>query len=179
MIRLLSVNLLPSLLEETMIDRRTVFEIHRLNNLGYSTRKIARELGLDRETVKKYLEHPEIVVLPRLPKISKLDPYSNLIDQFLEQDPYVKAPVVLQRLCENGFDGKISIVRDCLQKRRGKIKNREAFIRFESPPGKQMQIDWGHFGSLTYGSIRRKLYAMAVVECHSRMLYVEFTHSQN
>ncbi len=162
-----------------MIDRRTVFEIHRLNNLGYSTRKIARELGLDRDTVRKYLKHPESVVLPKLSRTSKLDPYSDLIDQFLESDPYVKAPVVLQRLCENGFDGEISIVRDYLRKKRGKINNREAFIRFESPPGKQMQIDWGHFGSLTYGSTRRKLYAMAVVECHSRMLYVEFTHSQN
>jgi transposase len=63
-------------------------------------------------------------------------------------------------------------------KKRGKIKGREAFIRFESPPGKQTQIDWGHFGSLTYGSARRKLYAVSVVECCSRMLYVEFTHSQ-
>ena len=87
MIRLLSVNLLPSPLEEAMIDRRTVFEIHRLNNLGYSTRKIARELGLDRETVKKYLKHPESVVLPKLCRISKLDPYCDLIDQFLESDP--------------------------------------------------------------------------------------------
>jgi len=41
-----------------MIDRQTVFEIHRLNNLGYSKRKIAHELGLDRDTVRKYLEHP-------------------------------------------------------------------------------------------------------------------------
>lgn len=161
-----------------MIDRQAVFEIHRLNNLSYSKRKIACELGLDRDTVKKYLEHPEIVVLPRLPKISKLDPYRDIIDQFLESDPYVKATVVLQRLCEKGFDGEISIVRDCLRKKRGKINNREAFIRFESSPGKQMQIDWGHFGSLTYGNTRRKLYAMAVVECYSRMLYVEFTHSQ-
>ena len=111
-----------------MIDRQTVFEIHRLNNSGYSKRKIACELGLDRDTVKKYLKHPEIVVLPRLSKTSKLDPYRDLIDQFLEQDPYVKAPVILQRLCENGFDGGISIVRDCLQKKRGKSKNREAFI---------------------------------------------------
>jgi transposase len=161
-----------------MIDRRTVFEIHRLKNLGFAKRKIARELGLDRDTVRKYLKHPERVVLPKLLRTSKLDPYRDLIDQFLESDPYVKAPVVLQRLCENGFDGKISIVRDYLRKKRGKINNRKSFIRFESPPGKQMQIDWGHFGSLTYGNTRRKLYAMAVVECYSRMLYVEFTHSQ-
>ena len=59
MIRLLSVNLLSSPLEEAMIDRRTVFKIHRLNNLGFSKRKIACELGLDRNTVKKYPEHPQ------------------------------------------------------------------------------------------------------------------------
>ena len=41
-----------------------------------------------------------------------------------------------------------------------------------------MQIDWGHFGSLRYEDTMRKLYALAVIECYSRMLYVEFTHSQ-
>jgi hypothetical protein len=41
-----------------------------------------------------------------------------------------------------------------------------------------MQIDWGHFGSLTYGTAVRKLYALAVTEAYSRMFYVEFTHSQ-
>jgi len=127
-----------------MIDRQTVFEIHRLNNLGYSKRKIAHELGLDRDTVRKYLEHPERVVLPKL-RTSKLDPYRDLINQFLESDPDVKAPVVLQRLCENGFDGEISIVRDYLRKKRGKIKNREAFIRFESP---SWQTDANRLGAL-------------------------------
>ena len=42
-----------------------------------------------------------------------------------------------------------------------------------------MQVDWGHFGSLTYGNTARKLYALAVVEAFSRRLYVHFTHSQN
>ena len=161
-----------------MIDKRTIFEIHRLNNLGWSARKIARDLRLARTSVKKYLEKPEHSVVKRAPRGSKLDPYRELIDQFLDQDPEVQAPVVLQRLQSNGFDGKITIVRDYLQKKRGRIKNREPFIRFESPPGKQVQIDWGHFGTLSYGDAKRKLYALAITESHSRMLYVEFTHSQ-
>ena len=41
-----------------------------------------------------------------------------------------------------------------------------------------MQVDWGHFESLSYGKTKRKLNALAVVESHSRMLYVAFTHSQ-
>ncbi len=91
-----------------MIDKRTIFEIHRLNNLGWSARKIARDLSLARTTVKKYLEKPEQAVVKRAHRESKLDPYCELIDQFLEQDPEVKAPVVVQRLQSKGFEGKVS-----------------------------------------------------------------------
>jgi len=161
-----------------MIDRRTIFEIHRLKNSRWSDRQIAKELHLGRNTVKKYLENPEQTFSEKISRPSKLDPYRELIDQFLQQDPRVKAPVVLQRLQKQGFDGKITILRDYLQNTRGQIKYREPFIRFESPPGKQMQIDWGHFGSLSYEGTRRKLYALAVVESYSRNCYVEFTHSQ-
>jgi len=48
----------------------------------------------------------------------------------------------------------------------------------ESPPGDRFEIDWGHFGALDYSGDSRKLYAFSLVECHSRMMYVEFTHSQ-
>ena len=162
-----------------MIDRKTVFDIHRLKNAGYSARQIAREMRLGRDTVKKYLENPEVTVATKKPKGSKLDTHCEMIDSFLEEYPLIQAPVVLQRLQEKGFDGQITIVRDYLRKRREKaLKNRQVFIRFESAPGVQMQIDWGHFDTLTYGTTKRKLYALAVVESYSRMLYVQFTHSQ-
>jgi hypothetical protein len=65
-----------------------------------------------------------------------------------------------------------------LRQLRGRRQNRQAFIRFESEPGEQIQIDWGHFPGLSYGESCRKLYALAVIEGHSRMLYVSFSHSQ-
>jgi hypothetical protein len=40
-----------------------------------------------------------------------------------------------------------------------------------------MQVDWAHFKSLSYGGFTRKLYALCVIECYSRMLYVGFTHN--
>lgn len=160
-----------------MIDKRTIFEIYRLKHLGWSCRKIARYLRIDRGTVKKYVRNP-VAVQKRSPRISKIDPYRDLIKELLEQDPTVSAPVMLQHLTKNGFDGKITIVRDYLFKLRGRRKQPIAYTRFESPPGKQMQIDWGHFGSLQYDETRRKLYALVVIEAYSRMLYVRFTHSQ-
>ena len=157
-----------------MIDRRTVFEIHRLCSEGFSLRSIARQLQTDRETVTKYMADPDPAVSKRTPKVSKLDPYSELISEMLEKCPDIKAPVVIRHIRDKGFDGEITIVRDRLRKLRGQVRNREAFIRFESQPGEQIQIDWGHFGNLA----GRRLYALAVLEGHSRMLYVFFSHSQ-
>ena len=85
------------------IDQHTIFEIHRLNDMSWSERKIARHLRIGRSTVKKYIDNPNPAPAKRKKKASKLDAYRELIEQFLEQDPQVKAPVVLQRLQQHGF----------------------------------------------------------------------------
>jgi transposase len=160
-----------------MIDQRTIFEIHRLANEGLSIRKIARRVKFNRKTVARYLEDPN-PTRPVIKKPSKLDPFKEEISKMLEMDHKASAVVIAQRIASLGFDGEISILRDYLRKVRGTSRQRQPFIRFESPPGQQCQIDWGHFGSLTYGHTKRKLYCMAVIESYSRLLYLEFTHSQ-
>jgi transposase len=160
-----------------MIDRRTVFEIHRLHHDGLSNARIARLLNLHPDTVKKYLIDPSPVKTPVI-RGSKLDSLKDHIARMLEQDPGASAPVVRQKLIELGFDGGITIVRDHLRKVRPRIPSRQAFIRFESLAGYQFQVDWGHFGSIIYGNTARKLYCLAVIESHSRMMDLVFTHSQ-
>jgi len=161
-----------------MIGRRTILEIHQLREQGFAVRSIARQLQINRETVANYLSDPGPVKDRHTARGSKLDPYKDMIGELVEQCPDVKAPVVLQRLRDKGFDGEVTIVRDMLRQLRGKRQNRQAFIRFETEPGEQIQIDWGHFPGLSYGANRRKLYALVVVEGHSRMLYISFSHSQ-
>lgn len=161
-----------------MINKRVIFEIYRLRDFGFSRREIARQLKIDRASVAKYLKNPDPTPSKRGRKISKLDPYQDEIKDMLKQFPAIKAPVVMQRIKEKGFDGKITIVRNLLRQLRGQMNYKEPFIRFESDPGRQMQIDWGHFNSLSYKGGNRKLYALAVIESHSRMLHVTFTHSQ-
>ena len=160
-----------------MIDKRTIFEIHRLKQKGLSIRQISVLLNLDRGTVTKYLQSPDSIRKQNAVRSSKLDPFREMIKEALDKYPTVKAPVILNLIKQKGFDGEITIVRQYLRHLRGS-RNKQAFIRFESRPGQQMQIDWGHFGSLAYGSSLRKLYALAVIESYSRMLYVCFTHSQ-
>jgi transposase len=160
-----------------MINRHAVFEIHRLYHEGLSKQKIAATLHVDPKTVRKFLIDPD----PKRPPISrpsKLDPFRDEINRLLAIDAKAPATVILQRIAPLGFDGGITILKDYLHTFRGHFKNKEAFIRFESLPGEQCQVDWGHFGSIAYGETTRKLYCLAVLECHSRLLYLEFTHSQ-
>ena len=103
----------------------------------------------------------------------------KICDDYLNKDPTVSAVVILNKLKKEGYTGKIGILRRYLRKVRNKVKKRKAYIRFESDPGQQFQIDWGHFGTLEYGKTKRKLYALVVVEAYSRVFYVEFTHSMN
>jgi len=161
-----------------MIDEKTIFEIHRLKDEGHSYRRIAAILGISRESAAKYHHSPDINPTRRKKKPSKLDGFSGLIDDMLAECDDVSAVVVLQKLRQKGFKGQLTIVRDYLRRKRKKQKNRQAFIRFESEPGQQMQVDWGHFDSIDYEGDKRKLYGLAVVESYSRRLYVQFTHSQ-
>jgi len=160
-----------------MIDRRTVFEIHRLAHEGYTLRKISRRLSISRKSVKKYLLDPD---RPRItaPRPSKLDPFRETIRHLLDEDPTLSAALIHQRIMDAGFTGRYTIVKDYLREVRPQSRHKRAFIRFESPPGQQCQIDWGHFGSIPYGDTRRKLYCFALVEAHSRLMCLEFTHSQ-
>lgn len=162
-----------------MKSRQIVFDIHRLKDEGHSVRAIAKTLGIGRNTVTRYLKDPDRTMAPRIKTASKLDPYKEQIDAFLEKDASVSAMVILRKIQLLGYEGQITILRDYLRKQRGQQKVRQAFIRFESKPGRQMQIDWGHFGTINYSGTNRKLYALVVIESYSRMLYVEFTHSQN
>jgi predicted transcriptional regulator len=57
-----------------MIDKRTIFEIHRLHELGMKERKIARHLGISRPTVRKYLRNPDITRVKPIAKPSKYQP---------------------------------------------------------------------------------------------------------
>jgi len=68
-----------------MIDKATIFVIHRLQDEGLSHRQIAKRLKIARTTVKKYLENPEKVFESSKKKQTlKLEPYFDIIDGFLQ-----------------------------------------------------------------------------------------------
>src|SRR5215467_254728 len=108
-----SGNLSATLWVPTMIDQRTIFEMHRLAHQGLSVRKIAKTLGISRQTTSKYLADPA-PPRPRRPRPSQLDPFKDAITHMLEIDSKVSAVVLRQRLAEQGFTGGLTIVRQYL-----------------------------------------------------------------
>jgi transposase len=159
-----------------MMDQRTIFDLHRLAHEGLAMRKIARALGIARRTAQKYLDEPD-PPRSRRPRPSLLDPFHAEIERLLQIDPTASAVVIRQRLEAQGFQGGLSLLRQPLRQVRAP-KAPKAAIRFETPPGHQCQVDGGHFGALTYGNTTRKLSCLAVVEGHSRLLYLALTPSQ-
>lgn len=158
-----------------MLSRETIFEMHRLKHLGLKNTQIASQLGISIDSVRRYLENPLRKPAKRA-RTSKLDSYKEYIDGVLEECAQIPASVILIKLKERGYGGSYTIIKDYVREKRGVHK--KVYIRFESAPGKQMQLDWGYFGTIPYGKTKRKLYAFAITEAYSRMLYVEFTHSQ-
>jgi len=68
-----------------MIRSRTVNTIHELRAQGKSIQDIAIALGLARNTVRKYLRHPELSTMPhpRPNRRSKLDPFKEQIQKWM------------------------------------------------------------------------------------------------
>lgn len=142
---------------------------------GLSYAQISRKYHIDSRTAKKYSESESRPVY-RLtePKPSKLDEYKQQIDLWLEDAPY-SAVRILEKLTEQGFDGKYSIVKEYV---RGKKKDldEKATVRFETMPGLQGQVDWAFFEDhlVSEGRELRKLYCFLMILGYSRMRYIEF-----
>jgi transposase len=161
-----------------MLSPEQINEIHRLHLVEkWSQRRIAQHLHIGRHTLTKYLDTPA-PTSSRRDRSSKLDAFKPALAELLERDPQAPAPVWLQRLRTLGYEGGITILKDYMQAVRKNAALRRAYVRMEPAAGDRFDIDWGHFGALLYNETPRKLYAFCLVECHSRKMYLEFTHSQ-
>jgi len=161
-----------------MLTTDQINDLHRLYwSEHWPIRKIERHLRMGWRTIKKYLDTPAQGPAQRQ-RESKLDPFKTTVTEWLEKDPGVTAAVIERKLRPLGYCGGHTILREYVHTARPQLKSRRAFLRMEPPPGERFEVDWGHFGVLDYSGDKRKLYAFALVEAHSRMLYLEFTHSQ-
>src|SRR5262249_4849105 len=162
-----------------MLTTDQINDLHRLYwSEHWPIRKIERHLHMGWRSIRKYLNAPAQEPAQR-PRASKLDPFKTTIAEWLEKDSTVTAAVIEQRLRPLGYIGGQSILREHLGKARHQLQPTRAFVRMEPAPDDRFEVDRGHFGALDYSGDKRKLYVFAPIEAHSRMLYLEFTHSQS
>ena len=124
-----------------MIAWEVYMDIIGLHRQGLSERAIARKLGIHRNTVKKYIQPeqtPQYIKNKRRKSI--LTPYYQVIDDFLEEDDY-RATWIYERIRQLGYPGGYGTVKNHVQMVKQK-KQRQAYIRFETIPGLQGQMDW-------------------------------------
>lgn len=157
-----------------MLTLEAWVDIKSMHRQGRSIRSIAKELGVSRNTVRRYLRGTQPPSYERRAKRpSLLDPFKDYLRKRLEEKPEIHATVLLRELRERGYRGQITLIKDFIRPLRAERRRLEDLaVRFETSPGEQLQVDWSEFGRLADG---RKLYALALVLGWSRMLFVYFT----
>jgi len=146
-----------------------------LNQRNWSNRRIARELGIDRETVKRHLDLAQNGSKPAINaplgsamvKVgedqnqngklsgpdSQCEPYRAVIEEKLEQE--LSAQRIYQDLVvEHGFSGSYYSVRRFV--RRLSQSHPLPFRRIESAPGEQAQVDFGTGAPIISNEGKRK-----------------------
>ena len=133
---------------------------------------VARELGVARNTVRRYLKSPEAMrPKPRRQRSSKLDAYAAYVERRLGEG--LDNCVVLHReLRGRGYDGGYSILKAYVSPHRR--RQPRATMRFETEPGEQAQVDWGSFSYAGTDGRKHRIWAFVMVLGWSRAIYVEF-----
>ena len=104
---------------------------------------IAGELGVHPDTVRHAIE-AERFRGTQLLRPSIVDPYAEFIRQTLDQYPRLRATRIYQMVRDRGYAGSVVQLRRQVARLRPSI--REPFLRLQTFPGEQGQIDWAHFG---------------------------------
>jgi len=156
-----------------MIRSESITMIREKALEGKSTYAIGKELGISKNTVKKYMD-PGPCVRSKYPmRGSKLDPFKPEINRLMESGIF-NCVVIMDRIEDLGYEGKISVLKDYVRPFRPP-KHVPAVRRYETKPGQQAQMDWGICRYIDTAGITHKVPAFIMILGFSRMRYVEFT----
>ena len=156
--------------------------IHQLREQGESIAQIARRTGLDRKTVRKYLQRglERPTYGPRAPRRRVIDPYREYLRERLERYPKLSAMRVLREIRELGYRGGRTAVTDYV----ATIRPHEASgfeHRFETPAGHQAQVDFAQFKVVFAGGPDRVqvVWLFSMVLGYSRYVFARFVRRQD
>ena len=120
---------------------------------GMSKAAMARDLGVDRRTIYRWIEAGEldrdrddapVFYGPRAPKSTKLGPYTGIIEARLKSYPRLTAVRLLEEIRAAGYRGGYTQLKEHVRKVRPRPPE-DPVVRFETPPGHQGQVDFADF----------------------------------
>lgn len=156
-----------------MLRKGDIKMIKKLLEKGFSKSAVARKLGISRDTVRRYANTPNDYV----PKINRKPVYLPYIATMLEtaRDEGVEIPttVIYEEIVKLGYDDSLRWLQQVMRRYelRKRTKDDEPLIRFETEPGKQMQVDWVEFP-------KDNLSAFVATMGYSRASYVEYVDNE-
>lgn len=161
---------------------REIVLIHDLKKQGLSISAIARKVGSNRKTVRKYLDRglEAPVYGPRQPRARVIEPYERYLQERVQTFPDLSGARLLREIRELGYGGGYTAVTDFLREVRP-ARQTQFERRFETPPGKQAQVDFAEFTVefTDQPGVVRKVWLFSMVLGHSRWLWGRFVASQN
>ena len=149
---------------------------------GTSKSALARQLGVHRDTIHRWIREGDldrdldatpVQYGPRPAVPTKLDAYKAIVETRLAAYPQLSAVRLLAEIRAAGFEGTYTQLTDFVRRLRP-VPAPEPVGRFETPAGRQAQVDFARF-SFPWG-VR---YALLVVLGYSRVLWCRFYPRQD
>lgn len=137
---------------------------------------ISAELGVHHDTVRNAIESERFIRPGTQVRPTMLDPYKGLIGKILDDYPRLRATRIFEMIRARGYSGSVVQLRRYVSGIRP--QRAEAFLRLETLPGEQAQVDWGNFGKIQVGSAKRALSCFVMVLSWSRAIYARFALDQ-
>jgi transposase len=150
---------------------------------GLSVSAIARRTGHDRKIVRKYLERgmQAPAYTPREPAPSPLAPFHAFLRERVGRFPDLTGRRLWREIRDLGFTGGYATVTDFLRTVRPPAEPATFERRFETPPGRQAQVDFAHFKVRFEDEpgAERVVWLFSLVLGHSRMMWARFGAQQD
>jgi transposase len=174
--------LLRSAEGDSVIKLGEVVMIIDLHRQGVSVSAIARQTGLDRKTVRRYIERglEPPAYGPRRPRTTLLDPFTGYLRERVTAYPGLSGARLLRELQERGYEGGYTAVTDYLRDVRPPTDPRFE-VRFETAPGEQGQVDFAHFQVVFTDepTTPRIVWLFSMVLGYSRLIWGRFVVHQD
>jgi transposase len=162
-----------------MVDPEIVKQLRALRALGWGAKRIAKELGIARNSVRRYVRAGAAAETQTRPGARTLDETQiAAATELLDGAAQGNAVVVKRLMAQQAFDVPLRTLQRALAPHRhAKRAAAIATVRFETPPGEQMQIDFGEKWVQIAGKMLRVFFFVAVLG-YSRRIFVRASLSQ-